>query len=798
MNNTKYICIHGHFYQPPRENAWLETIEKQPSAGEPYHNWNERIHAECYRPNAFARVLDSQKMIRKLVNNYEHISFNFGPTLLSWMEQFDSKTYQAILSADKKSAKKRNGHGNALAQVYNHIIQPLANARDNETQIIWGLRDFENRFRRKAEGIWLAETAVDTKTLELLVNQGITFTVLSPNQVKAVRPMGDSDWQQKDYHTIDTRRAYRCDLPSGKSIDLFFYDGNTAKDVAFNKLLNSGQVLADRLLQPFDGKDQLVHIATDGESYGHHHNFGEMALAYCVEYLETNNLAQLTNYGEFLELHPPSWNAQIHDNSSWSCAHGVERWRSDCGCHTGGREGWHQQWREPLRLALNWLRDALAEVFESHSESLLKDSWAARNDYVNLLNESESRSAFFKKHQKKKLNKKEQTQVLQLLEMQKLSMYMYTSCGWFFNDISGIETIQILQYADKAMHYASYPEFTSGEKLEDGFLKILEKGWSNFGTTGREIFEKSVIPKRMTDELLTWNLLLATVNLPENEGVLFSHEYDFEKKKSIDLGESIAWAGTLKMTTQQTNREKEFDFFLLKNKKHELQGIIGKFRFRKTPEAMLKKIAKELDGSHDLDKTIGGFIRGEFFIRNQSIPEFAAQFYGLLSENVLAETRQKIQTSIELRNKSNQPLNDATKRVMELIYNEQFEAVFLDKSLNISVLKQALRPFIEMEVSFFEEEKVARKLDMAVAGFITKNDSNPKLLERLDLILVLVGSANLKMNWYHTQNAVVQLIETFPERGEALLPHLEKIGISKDYYHLASNNLSTKTLQNEL
>ena len=795
MNNSKYICIHGHFYQPPRENAWLEAIEKQPSAGAPYHNWNERIHAECYRPNAFARVLDSQKLIRKLVNNYEHISFNFGATLLSWMEKYDAKTYQAILSADKKSAEKRNGHGNALAQVYNHIIQPLANARDNETQIIWGLRDFENRFCRKAEGIWLAETAVDTKTLELLVNQGITFTVLSPNQVKAVRPIGEEDWQQKDYHSIDTRRAYRCDLPSGKSIDLFFYDGNTAKDVAFNKLLNSGQVLADRLLQPFDGDDQLVHIATDGESYGHHHNFGEMALAYCVEYLETNGLAQLTNYGEYLELHPPSWNAQIHDNSSWSCAHGVERWRSDCGCHTGGRAGWHQQWREPLRLGLNWLRDALAEIFESQSDSLLKDSWAARNDYVNLLNESENRTDFFKKHQKKKLSKKEQTQVLQLLEMQKLSMYMYTSCGWFFNDISGIETIQILQYADKAIHYASY---FSKKKLESGFLQILDKGWSNLGMTGKEIFEKSVVPKRMTDELLTWNLLLATVNLAENEGVLFSHNYDFEKKNSISIGETIAWAGTLKMTTQQTNREKEFDFFLLKNEQHELQGIIGKFRFRKTPEAILKKIAKELEGSDDLDKTIGGFIKGEFFERSQSIPEFAAQFYGLLSENVFAETRQKIKTSIELRNKSNQPLNVSNKRVMELIHNEQLDAVFFAKSLDVSALKQALRPFIETEVSFFEEEKIARKLDLAVAEYVAINNSNPKLLERLDLILVLVQSANLKANWYHTQNAVIQLIETFPERGEAIRPILENIGISQDYIELVTHNLSTKTLQNEL
>jgi alpha-amylase/alpha-mannosidase (GH57 family) len=330
MINHKYICIHGHFYQPPRENAWLEEIEIQDSAY-PYHDWNERITAECYGPNAVSRILESDNRISNIVNNYSGISFNFGPTLLSWLEDHSPDVYKAILQADKDSIA-RFGQGSAIAQVYNHLIMPLANRLDKTTQVVWGIRDFEQRFGRKPEGMWLAETAADTETLEVLAENGISFTIMAPRQLKAVRKIGEEHWNDVPEAHVDTLQHYRCQLPSGKSIIIFFYNGPLAQKVAFEGLLKDGKAFADAILGAFDTqreKNQLVHIDTDCESYGHHHRYGEMALSYCLKYIEDNQLATITNYASYAKLVAPEFEVQIHENSSWSCVHGVERWRSD-------------------------------------------------------------------------------------------------------------------------------------------------------------------------------------------------------------------------------------------------------------------------------------------------------------------------------------------------------------------------------------------------------------------------------------------------------------------------------------
>ncbi len=379
----KYICIHGHFYQPPRENAWLEVIEVQDSA-HPYHDWNERISAECYGPNTASRILNENGVINNINNNYSKISFNFGATLLSWMENNDRETYDAILEADRESIQTFGGHGSALAQVYNHMIMPLATSRDKETQIIWGIRDFVYRFNRMPEGMWLAETAVDTESLELLAKHKIKFTVLAPRQAKFFRKLGDLQWISAD-KGFDTRRPYLYRLPSGASIVLFFYDGHISQGVAFDGLLNDGRKLADQLINSLDqtsSEPQLSHIATDGETYGHHHKHGDMALAFCLDYIENNAKAKLTNYAQFLSLHAPVFEVQIHESSSWSCVHGVERWRNDCGCNTGGKPFWNQRWRKPLRNALDWLRDELEIIFEREASLILKDPWVARDEYI--------------------------------------------------------------------------------------------------------------------------------------------------------------------------------------------------------------------------------------------------------------------------------------------------------------------------------------------------------------------------------------------------------------------------------
>jgi alpha-amylase/alpha-mannosidase (GH57 family) len=383
----RYICVHGHFYQPPRENPSLEAIELQDSAY-PYHDWNERISAECYAPNATSRILDTEQRILQMVNNYAHISFNFGPTLLSWIEPHAPKTYQALLEADKSSQEKFSGHGSALAQAYNHMILPLANARDKVTQVKWGIADFQHRFGRAPEGMWLPETAVNTETLEVLAASGIKFTILAQRQGSRIRKRGTRTWQDLSGERIDPSRAYLVNLPSRKTISVFFYDGHISQGVAFEGLLDNGQRFADRLMTGFsDARDwpQLVNIATDGESYGHHHRFGEMALSYALHHIETNKLAQLTNYAQFLECHPPNHFVEIVENSSWSCIHGIERWRTNCGCNSGGHAGWNQEWRKTLRAALDWLRDQLIPLYEHKAAPLLKNPWRARDFYIRLI-----------------------------------------------------------------------------------------------------------------------------------------------------------------------------------------------------------------------------------------------------------------------------------------------------------------------------------------------------------------------------------------------------------------------------
>jgi alpha-amylase/alpha-mannosidase (GH57 family) len=493
-----YICIHGHFYQPPRENPWLEAIELQESA-HPYHDWNERINAECYAPNAASRILDDQKRILRIVNNYSKISFNFGPTLLSWIEANDPTVYRAILEADAESRKTFSGHGSALAQPYNHMIMPLANERDKQTQAIWGIRDFEYRFQRPPEGMWLPETAVDLATLETLAQLGIKFTVLAPNQASRMRKVGGRSWKDTSNSRIDPTMVYRLRLHSGKNINLFFFDGPIARAVAFEGLLADGEQFAKRLLGAFSEETrpwpELVNVASDGETYGHHHRYGEMALTYALNYIETQNLAELINYGLYLETHPPTHVVEIFENSSWSCVHGVERWRSNCGCNTGGHPGWNQEWRAPLRAALDWLRDTLAPLFEEKSKTVLKDPWAARNDYIDVVldRSPESRTRFLAKHANHELNEAERVVAWKLMELQRHAMLMYTSCGWFFDELSGIETVQVIRYAGRAVQLA---DALFGDMRENLFIEKLSAAKSNVPELrdGGEIYRKFVKP----------------------------------------------------------------------------------------------------------------------------------------------------------------------------------------------------------------------------------------------------------------------------------------------------------------
>ncbi len=503
-NNKKaYLTIHGHFYQPPRENPWLETIEVQDSAN-PFHDWNARVCAECYTPNSVSKIVTNENKILDIVNNYSYISFNFGPTLLSWMERYCPYTYERIIKADVHSALLNNGHGNAIAQVYNHMILPLANERDKYTQIIWGIKDFQYRFGRKPEGMWLAETACDNDTLEALINCGIKFTILSPYQAKSIRKIGSENWQDVSWGNIDPARAYRYYVKSDKTkyIDLFFYDGAISKSVAFDELLQDGNKFISRLKDGISSQrnyNQLVHIATDGESYGHHTKFGDMALSYILKLRAEDEGFEITNYANFLEQEGVQYEVDIKDVSSWSCAHGVGRWYTDCGCSTGGGYGWNQKWRQPLREALDYVRDELIKIYEENASIYFKDIWKARNEYIDvILDRCKNKiSIFFENNQKYKLEKQDITNALKLMEMQRQAMLMYTSCGWFFSEISGIETTQIMKYAARAMQIAST---FSSKDIETNFLQILSKAQSNINQygSGKDVYEKFVKPSIVT------------------------------------------------------------------------------------------------------------------------------------------------------------------------------------------------------------------------------------------------------------------------------------------------------------
>lgn len=576
-----FVCIHCHFYQPPRENPWLEAVESQDSAT-PYHDWNERIATECYLPNGAARILGSQNRIAKIVNNYARISFNFGPTLLSWMEQCTPDAYQKILEGDRESQHLFSGHGSALAQAYNHAILPLLNSRDKRTQVHWGIKDFEYRFRRRPEGMWLPETAVDIETLEMLSAEGLKFTILAPRQAGQLRVDQFSAWIDLQYG-IDSRRAYACRLPSGRSITVFFYDAVISNAVAFEALLFSGENFAHRLRSRFDPEGdsaQLIHVATDGETYGHHHSHGDMALAYALDYMEKNSLGWLTNYGEYLAMHPPTQEVRIRERTSWSCMHGVARWESNCGCNSGGHPHWNQHWRGPLRKAFDWLRDDLRAAYENEAKVLLLDPWLARDEYiVCVLDRSPAVvESFLSRHRAHALFPDEEVRCLRLLEMQRHLMLMYTSCGWFFDEPTGPETVQVLQYAGRAVQLGQ--QLFGGDREEE-FLKRLEPVSSNireFGN-GRDIFERFVRPAMLDlPGVAAHHAISSFFEGYHRSQSVYAYRALLAEVQTFECANlKLAW-GTMQIVSHVTHAQLAFNFAVVHSGGHKLLAGISQLQ----------------------------------------------------------------------------------------------------------------------------------------------------------------------------------------------------------------------------
>lgn len=794
--SNKYVCIHGHFYQPPRENAWLEVIEVQDSA-HPYHDWNERITAECYEPNATSRILDAGGVIKNIVNNYSRISFNFGPTLLSWMEVYAPDTYQAILEADRQSMENFGGHGSAVAQVYNHIIMPLANRRDKQTQIIWGIRDFEHRFKRKPEGMWLAETAVDTETLDVLAENGIKFTILAPRQAKAVRKFGDEHWHEVNDRTVNTRKAYQCNLPSGKSIALFFYEGDISQAIAFNGLLNDGKRFADNLLNSFyhhDDSPQLVHVATDGETYGHHHKHGEMALAFCLDFIDKTEQANLTNYAQFLSLFPPAEEAQIIENSSWSCVHGVERWRSNCGCNSG-KPGWHQQWRKPLREALDWLRDDVAVIFEREAAKVMKDPWEARDEYINIvLKRSDANiRRFLKDHA---LAEASANRILRILEMQRHAMLMYTSCGWFFDEISGIETTQILQYACRVMQLANQ----IGEvDVESEFVSLLERAPGNVAAynNGAEVYKKFVLPSRTNLQRVGMHFAVSSLFEDEPESLpIFNYHASSESFIKKEAGEQKLVLGITKVKSLVTGSEKRFAFAVIYLGKHNIIGNISLDMEADKFAGMQFRMVKAFEEGRlgDVIGLMQMYFGPEKYTIWQLFQDEKRKVLDMIAQASMAELEESLRRSynrdyplITALANNNIPIPVTYKTTFEYILNADLVRIFQSDKINIKEMERIEAELARWNLKIEDPGKLSRLAGESIFKELKRISSereNVKRIQRLNRMFPLLDKFKLEPNLHKTQNLY---FEISIENKEKVQAHADKDWMEQ--FNLLGDNL---------
>ena len=725
---NRYICIHGHFYQPPRENPWLEAVEQQESA-QPYHDWNQRITAECYARNGASRVLDSDGRIREIVNNYSKISFNIGPTLLSWMEAKDPDAYRAILEADRLSLERFSGHGAAMAQVYNHIIMPLASTRDKRTQVIWGIRDFERRYRRRPEGMWLAETAVDVESLDIMAEQGILFTVLAPHQARRAKKLTEKRaWDPADEENIDLRRPYLCKLPSGRTIAVFFYDGPVSRAVAFEGLLHNGESLANRLLGAFDrhgSGNQLVHIATDGESYGHHHKFGDMALAYALYYLEQNNRAKLTVYGEYLEKNLPQYEVEVVENSSWSCMHGIERWRDNCGCNSGGKPGWNQEWRAPLRKALDFLRDRTAEVYAREMQSFVKDPWAVRDAYIQvILDRSRTNVERFLTQQiGKDLPMADKNRILRCLEMQRNAQLMYTSCGWFFDDISGIETIQIIKYAARLIQLVRR---VADEDLELAFLEMIGKAKSNApeANNGARIYKIYVEPSIV--DILRVGAHYAMTSLYEDLGPEAGMYYFTVRRKAYEkqvIGKMTLIVGRAEIMSEITWTSFDVYFAVLHLGDHNFVCGVDYFK----DAAVFERLRKEIGGifnEGDVPRSIQAISR-YFGAKNYSLWHLFHHEQQMVLERIFQNTMNEVESSfrhiyedhfalIRMLHENRIPLPKTLGSVAEFVFNCDLGRLLGEPEISVEKLQRLAR---EIRTWPFKRDRAG--LDFVVAARVS-------------------------------------------------------------------------------
>jgi alpha-amylase/alpha-mannosidase (GH57 family) len=791
----RFICIHGHFYQPPRENPWLEDVEVEDSAA-PYHDWNERITAECYAPNTVSRILDETERITELVNNYQKISFNFGPTLLSWLEKRRNSVYRQIIEADRLSRARHAGHGNAIAQCYNHAIMPLASERDKLTQVRWGIADFESRFGRKPEGMWLPETAVDLASLQVLANHGIKFTILSPNQAEAVRAMG-GEWEDVSGRRIDPTRAYRCRLSGGKHIDLFFYDHHVSHDISFEGLLKSGDRFVDHLMAGFDDRrehDQLMNIATDGETFGHHSKFGDMALAYAIGKIELLGLARITNYSEYLATHPPSHEVRIYENSSWSCAHGVERWRNNCGCNSGNTH-FSQAWRAPLRRALDALHVKLDVVFTRAASGLLKDPWIALDDYIHVIldRSPDNCRAFLQRHTDRPLSDSEAVTVWRLLEMERHAALMYTSCGWFFDDISNIETVKIIEYAARSIQLAGD---ITGVDLEPGFIEDLEEAPGNKPhlADGASVYKELVKPSiaDLKKGLAHYGISSLVEEYSSNQRI-FAFEFDREDyRRETNASRTLA-VGAVKVSSAITREQLDGLFVVLHLGGYDFYCAVCEHPPEDSADSLKEKLFRSLadDSTRNLLNAIDSSVAGDSFALKDLFNDERRKIGRLLLKDALERTRDHYRRIYEesrevmrLLASMKIPAPESLKRAAEYVLAQRLEqagAELRSESLSetklsdlvVSVFREAESLGCKVELSSLKEA-LEQIVHLRLESYRTNGgESNANSAIHL---LRLAEQLNIGLDLWRLQNVFWELLNDMGEKTERSRPLMDEVG----------------------
>ncbi len=795
----RYLCVHGHFYQPPRENPWLEVVEVQDSAA-PYHDWNERISRECYAPNCRARLVDGQGKIINLLNNYAWMSFNFGPTVLAWMAEEAPDVLHGIVEGDRLSRERRHGHGNALAQVYNHAIMPLTNPQDKRTQVLWGIADFRHHFGRQPEGMWLAETAADVASLEALAEAGIRFTLLAPRQARRWRPKGENKWTEGG--GIDPSRAYLCRLPSGKSITLFFYDGSISQAVAFEHLLDSGEKFLARLLGGFDASrqhPQLVHIATDGESYGHHHPHGDMALAYVLEHLSKDPEIRLTNYGEFLELHPPEWEVEIHDNSSWSCVHGVERWRSNCGCNSG--RPWHQQWRGPLRQALDQLRDRLNDLFTTRGREYFPDPWKARDEYIQVIldRSPETVRQFITSSCHAGLDDRRVPEVLWLLEMERHELLMYTSCGWFFDEISGLETTQCLRYAARAIQLARHFNLD----LEEEFVQALEKAPSNLPEfqNGRGVWEQLVRPAKIDLERVLAHYAMSMIygERPERARV-YCYDLETRDQEVQGRGNTHLAMGRLQVRSLLTWNEAETSFLVVHYGGLDFSAVLRRPPSPEEYEAFKQKLFQlyMTDSMADVTALVAKEFEGETYRLTDLFVEEQRRIVSIALQDRFADYEQTFgrladvdEDVIYLLGRLHYPIPKSMRAAAAMSFDHRLrqEITHLESSESLARIKHLVE---RGKVWGYQPDRevlgqaLAREL-AAVLSEINPSSDLPALTAQADHLLDAASMLGITMDLWQEQNHVLDAYAAMqasgsvsPPLAEAFANLADRLRVNKD------------------